>query len=158
MPAQTVIKLRRDTAANWTSTDPTLAAGEAGFESDSNKLKIGDGSTAWTSLGYAKISPSDIIGVTTTAAELNILDGVTATAAELNFVDGVTSGIQYQVDSKQNELTGLTSTVAELNILDGVTATAAELNYSDGVTSAIQTQLDAKASVGFTNNFLLMGA
>jgi len=58
MPAQTVIKLRRDTAANWTSTDPTLAAGEAGFESDSNKLKIGDGSTAWASLAYASSGAS----------------------------------------------------------------------------------------------------
>ena len=58
MPAQTVIKLRRDTAADWTSTDPTLAAGEAGFESDSNKLKIGDGSTAWTSLAYASSGAS----------------------------------------------------------------------------------------------------
>jgi hypothetical protein len=39
-------------------------------------------------------------GVTSTAAELNILDGVTATTAELNFVDGVTSNIQTQLDSK----------------------------------------------------------
>jgi hypothetical protein len=53
MPAQTVIKLRRDTAADWTSVNPVLAAGEAGFESDTNKLKIGDGVTAWTGLSYA---------------------------------------------------------------------------------------------------------
>jgi len=39
-------------------------------------------------------------GVTSTAAELNILDGVTATAAELNHSDGVTSGIQTQLDAK----------------------------------------------------------
>ena len=39
-------------------------------------------------------------GVTSTAAELNILDGVTATAAELNFSDGVTSLIQTQLDTK----------------------------------------------------------
>jgi len=38
--------------------------------------------------------------VTSTAAELNILDGVTATAAELNFSDGVTSLIQTQLDTK----------------------------------------------------------
>lgn len=43
---------RYDTAANWTSNDPTLAAGEIGVESDTGKIKIGDGSTAWTSLGY----------------------------------------------------------------------------------------------------------
>jgi hypothetical protein len=39
-------------------------------------------------------------GVTSTAAELNILDGVTTSAAELNFVDGVTSGIQAQLNDK----------------------------------------------------------
>ena len=40
------------------------------------------------------------VAVTSTAAELNILDGVTATAAELNHVDGVTSAIQTQLDAK----------------------------------------------------------
>jgi len=47
------LQLRRDTAANWTSNNPTLAAGEVGVETDTTKFKIGDGSTAWTSLGYA---------------------------------------------------------------------------------------------------------
>ena len=46
------IQLRRDTAANFTSADPTPAQGEPCFETDTNKLKIGDGSTAWTSLAY----------------------------------------------------------------------------------------------------------
>ena len=40
------------------------------------------------------------VAVTSTAAELNILDGVTATATELNYVDGVTSSIQTQLDAK----------------------------------------------------------
>ena len=39
-------------------------------------------------------------GVTSTAAELNVLDGITATTTELNYVDGVTSNIQTQLDSK----------------------------------------------------------
>ena len=69
-------------------------------------------------------------GVTSTAAELNILDGVTSTAAELNILDGVTSTF-----TELNLLDGVTSTTAELNILDGVTSTAAELNILDGVTS-----------------------
>ena len=69
-------------------------------------------------------------GVTATAAELNILDGVTSTAAELNILDGVTS-----TASELNILDGVTSTTAELNILDGVTATTAELNIMDGVTA-----------------------
>ena len=78
--------------------------------------------------------------VTSTAAELNILDGVTATTAELNIMDGVTA-----TTAELNILDGVTATPAELNILDGVTATTAELNYVDGVTSAIQTQINTKA-------------
>ena len=49
----TKIQLRRDTAADWTSNNPTLAAGEFGWESDTNRFKIGDGSAAWASLAYA---------------------------------------------------------------------------------------------------------
>jgi hypothetical protein len=46
------IQLRRGTAAQWTSANPTLASGEVGFETDTNKEKIGDGTTAWNSLAY----------------------------------------------------------------------------------------------------------
>jgi hypothetical protein len=52
MPAVT-IQVRRDTAANWTSANPTLAAGEWALETDTAKIKLGDGTTAWTSLAYA---------------------------------------------------------------------------------------------------------
>jgi hypothetical protein len=50
----TRIQLRRDTAANWTSEDPVLASGEIGIETDASpiRFKIGDGTTAWTSLAY----------------------------------------------------------------------------------------------------------
>ena len=44
---------KRDTATNWTTNDPILLSGEWGYETDTGKYKIGDGSTAWTSLGYA---------------------------------------------------------------------------------------------------------
>lgn len=43
---------RRDTAAGWTSANPTLLNGEIGYETDTGYIKIGDGSTAWTSLAY----------------------------------------------------------------------------------------------------------
>ena len=52
MARNALIQIRRDTAANWTSTNPTLAAGEQGLETDTGKLKIGDGSTAWSVLEY----------------------------------------------------------------------------------------------------------
>jgi hypothetical protein len=47
-----IIQIRRDTAANWTSSNPTLAQGELGLETDTLKVKAGDGSTAWTSASY----------------------------------------------------------------------------------------------------------
>jgi len=58
MARNALIQLRRDTAANWTSTNPTLAAGEMGFETDTGKLKIGTGSTAWTPLAYTTAAGS----------------------------------------------------------------------------------------------------
>ena len=73
------------------------------------------------------IAPTDLTGVTSTAAEINVLDGITSSTAELNILDGVTSS------------------AAEINILDGATLTTTELNYVDGVTSAIQAQIDLKA-------------
>ena len=46
------IKFRRDTAANWTSINPTLGIGEPGYETDTGKLKIGTGALAWQALSY----------------------------------------------------------------------------------------------------------
>ena len=76
--------------------------------------------------------------VTSTAAELNVLDGVTATATELNLIDGVTA-----TTAELNILDGVTATATKLNLIDGVTATTAEINYLDEVTSNIQTQLNS---------------
>jgi hypothetical protein len=53
MPVQTQMQVRRGTASSWTSTNPTLAAGELGFETDTGKFKIGTGSSTWTALPYA---------------------------------------------------------------------------------------------------------
>ena len=48
----TRMQQRRGTAAQWTAANPTLAAGEIGFETDNNRFKIGDGATAWSALDY----------------------------------------------------------------------------------------------------------
>ena len=55
------IQIRRGTASEWTSANPTLADGELGLETDTTRIKIGDGATAWNSLGY---QVGDITGVT----------------------------------------------------------------------------------------------
>lgn len=76
-----------------------------GHTSDTDLMTLADG--VLTVAGEVSMTTLDIGGtnVTSTAAELNILDGVTATTAELNYTDGVTSAIQTQLNSKQAQPT-----------------------------------------------------
>lgn len=53
------IQFRRGTASEWTAANPTLAVAEMGVETDTDKFKLGDGATAWTSLGYGGIQGLD---------------------------------------------------------------------------------------------------
>jgi len=104
--------------------------GTIGGANDTDLLTLGTG--ILTVAGEISVTTLDIGGtnVTSTAAELNILDGVTATASELNIMDGVTA-----TTSELNIMDGVTATTSELNIMDGVTATTSELNIMDGVTA-----------------------
>jgi hypothetical protein len=55
------IQLRRDTAANWTSSNPVLRAGELGIETDTLKFKIGNGSSTWTQItNYANVTSTGL--------------------------------------------------------------------------------------------------
>jgi len=107
--------------------DSTLRGVEDG-EGTSSILQLSTAAVNITGAGTLQYAGT---AITSTAAELNILDGATVTVAELNVLDGYTGS------------------VTELNYLDtlhatGVTAT--EFDYLDGVTSNIQTQLDSKIS------------
>ena len=106
-----------------------------------NTYDLGSSSQEWKDLyvdGVAYLDGINFNGtaITSTAAELNILDGVTSTAAELNILDGVTS-----TTAELNILDGVTATAAEINALDGITSTVSELNIVDGDTSATSTTL-----------------
>jgi hypothetical protein len=54
------IQLRRGTASAWSTVNPILVEGEVGLESDTNKMKVGNGSTAWNSLSYATTTPTEL--------------------------------------------------------------------------------------------------
>jgi hypothetical protein len=100
MPVQTQLQQRRGTAATWTSTNPTLAAGEIGFESDTGKFKIGTGSTAWASLAYATngavVSPlttkGDLFTYSTTNARLAVGNNGESLVAD----SSTSTGLRYQ--------------------------------------------------------------
>jgi hypothetical protein len=68
------ILIRRDTASNWTASNPTLASGELGGETDTGKLKLGNGSTAWNSLPYQ-------VGVTSVNGNTGVVTGLAPTAS-----------------------------------------------------------------------------
>lgn len=69
------IQFRRGNASQWTSANPTLAQGEMGLELDTDKFKIGDGLTPWSSLDYGGIAgPSGPNNITTsTATSINAI-------------------------------------------------------------------------------------
>ena len=89
------IKLRRSTAAQWTAANPTLFAGEAGFETDTGKFKIGDGTSVWSALYYFTTSSS---------STLNDLGDVTITSAAAG------QGLVYNGSAWVNKATTFTFT------------------------------------------------
>lgn len=105
MAVVTQIQIRRGTAAQWTSANPTLASAEFGYETDTGKFKIGDGSTAWNSLGY-KAS-----GTVTSITAGTGLSGGTITASGTIAIDTATT---VDVSTAQT-LTNKTLTSATLN-------------------------------------------
>ena len=97
----TKIQLRRDTAANWTSVNPTLSAGELGYETDTDKVKIGDGLTAWTSLTYlidgtAGAETDPIVGAVSGIVKADGAGNISAASAGTDYQAPLTSGVDYQ--------------------------------------------------------------
>ena len=122
MARNALIQVRRDTAANWTSVNPTLAAGEMGFETDTGKFKIGTGSTAWTSLSYAS-SEATIPSSTVTSAM--IVDG-TIVDADIN------GGAAIALSKLATGALPTAITVASANIVDG-TIVDGDINASAAI-------------------------
>lgn len=87
---------RRGTAAQWTSANPILSAGEIGFEVDTNKFKIGDGINRWDTLTYFTADAAGAIQDLIDGAP-GILDTLNELAAAIgddaNFFTTVTSDI-----------------------------------------------------------------
>ena len=102
---------RRDTAATWTANDPILYAGQIGYETDTQKMKVGDGSTAWSGLSYV-------------SAAATISDG-SITNAKL--ADVATQTIKGRIAVGTGVPTDLTATQVRtiINVEDGADVTDA---------------------------------
>lgn len=122
MSVVTQIQVRRGTASQWTSANPTLTSGEWGFETDTGKVKIGNGSTAWNSLGYT--GAGDIEGVT---AGTGLSGGGTSGTVTVSIDTSVTVDL-----STAQTLTNKTLTAPVINLaLNAQTGTTYTFGLSD---------------------------
>jgi hypothetical protein len=105
------LQLRRGLAAQWTSANTLLAQGELGLETDTGKLKIGDGSTAWTSLAY----------YTAGAAAVTSVNGYTGTvvltASDISGLGTIATQAANNITITGGSITGIT----DLAVADGGT-------------------------------------
>ena len=171
----TRMQQRRGTAAQWTSANPVLAAGEIGFEIDTNKFKIGDGINQWGDLEYFTSIDNALLDIVAGApAALDTLNELAAalgddasfattvtnslsgkqdkvagvTDTKIGYLANLTSDIQDQLDDKA-PLTSPTF-IGNVDLPSTTTigdVTSAQINYLNGVTSDIQTQIDTKAPI-----------
>jgi hypothetical protein len=160
MAVVTQIQARRGTAAQWTSANPTLAAGEWGYETDTGKVKIGNGSTAWNSLGYT--GAGDIEGVT---AGTGISGGGTSGTVTVSIDTSVTADLTTAQTLTNKTLTDPKINLA-LNAQTGTTYTFVLTDNGKLVTAsnaATQTySIPTNASVAFPTgtqiNIIQIGA
>lgn len=160
MPVNTRLQVRRGTASGWTSANPVLYAGEIGYETDSGRFKIGDGTTAWTSLDYNAIVPTGFLagsGLSVNVAAdgstvtYSLSDPTIQSSDITDFVDAVNdrvddllvagSGIQLVYTDSGNNTSTLQINITgvalgghthTLSDITDVTASATEVNYLDG--------------------------
>ena len=106
------IKLKRGTATEWTSGNPTLENGEPGYETDTGKIKYGDGSTAWSSLAYFTVSGAGGGGSYTDTSVDTHLNQSSATTGQVLSWDG--SDYSWATQSGGGSSSVRTSTTATI--------------------------------------------
>ena len=112
------IKVRRDTAGNFTSNNPTLNQGEWAYETDTGKVKIGDGSTAWTSLGYI----TDVIAAITLSVSGTFTASALSALTTVTVSNGIITPFMHVQDQKASSTAGGTFTLGAWRTRDLNTA------------------------------------
>ena len=104
----TKIIIRNDTAEVWTTKNSILSKGEFGVENDTNKFKIGDGSTAWNDLAYAGADQAAIEDII--AQNRDSLYKYTRTDASQSDADAISAALGGNT-AVQGDIVVITTTV-----------------------------------------------
>ena len=145
----TQIKLRRDTSANFTSANPVLGVGEPAYETDTKKLKIGDGTTAYTQLEYFSAGGGGSTNISATLP-LKIVDGVISLEVDGQTIQIVDGKLHANLDELGNKVNSLTGEVADLS--GRVTAAEADiLTKENKITTTGALSLQEKIISNLTN-------
>ena len=114
------IQMRRDTASNWTSSNPTLADGEWGLETDTAKFKIGTGSAVWTALGYSSL-PSNVLSLAGGAMTGAITTNSTFDGVDVATRDAILTSTTTTADAALPKAGGaMTGAITTNSTFDGV--------------------------------------
>ena len=155
----TRIQIRRDEAANWTSANPTLAAGELGYETDTGKWKVGDGTRTWSQITYqfpiltgsAGTTPD---GTTLVVDQANDRVGIgTASPASKLDVSGTAAISGATTIGGTLGVTGDTTLVGDLAVNGGdITTTSATANIVNANATIVNLgQAATTVSIGATS-------
>jgi hypothetical protein len=149
----TRMQQRRGTAAQWTGANPILAAGEIGFETDTGKFKIGNGSSTWSALNYyvdanaildgapelldtlnelAAAIGDDADFVNTMASKDYVANAITNATVDQSQLAG--AGIDWNSGTEQFDIDSTVVTLTGTQTLTNKTLDAAELGSSTATT------------------------
>lgn len=134
----TRMQQRRGTAAQWTSANPILAAGEIGFETDTGQFKIGNGSSAWSALSYFKDTTDGassfaplVNGLIPISYMANLIDGASANLDTLKELENFANSIDGAIDTHS-------STVLNVHGIADTSELATNAGVSTAATAAQQ--------------------
>lgn len=152
----TQIKLRRDTSANFTSANPVLGVGEPAYETDTKKLKIGDGTTAYTQLEYFSAGGGGSTNITATLP-LKIVDGVISLEVDGQTIQIVDGKLHANLDELSNQVNTLSDDVGTAFDLINIAQTDIQSNTENitnlqNALSNKQDKFETQAPLSISNN------